>query len=197
MNKSILYILTLIGLVLTSCVPTKDMIYLQKNSPQENQVVTPSPQKPYRLQTNDILNINIKSIDTKLVEAFNYNNQSQLSNSTEGNYSRDFTYIDNVIQMNELAMTVNNPNAINTVYNTAYGDRNTLNDLINHLKEYLSEFDEKIATIEVIHGPNREGDIPHSLASIDKAKELLKYSPQYSFQNGLKEAVRWYWENLK
>ena len=76
MNKSILYILTLIGLVLTSCVPTKDMIYLQKNSSQENQVVTPSPQKPYHLQTNDNLNINIKSIDTKLVEAFNYNNQN-------------------------------------------------------------------------------------------------------------------------
>jgi UDP-N-acetylglucosamine 4-epimerase len=124
------------------------------------------------------------------------NHQSPIING-DGNHSRDFTYIDNVIQMNELAMTVNNPNAINTVYNTAYGDRNTLNDLINHLKEYLSEFDEKIAAIEVIHGPNREGDIPHSLASIDKAKELLKYSPQYSFQNGLKEAVKWYWENLK
>ena len=124
------------------------------------------------------------------------NHQSPIING-DGNYSRDFTYIDNVIQMNELAMTLNNPNAINTVYNTAYGDRNTLNDLINYLKEYLSEFDEKIATIEVIHGPNREGDIPHSLASIDKAKELLKYSPQFSFQNGLKEAVKWYWENLK
>ncbi len=94
MNKSILYILTLIGLVLTSCVPTKDMIYLQKNSPQENQVVTPSPQKPYRLQTNDILNINIKSIDNKLVEAFNYNNQSQLSNSTEGNYFNGYSIDD-------------------------------------------------------------------------------------------------------
>ena len=124
------------------------------------------------------------------------NHQSPIING-DGNYSRDFTYIDNVIQMNELAMTVNNPNAINTVYNTAYGDRNTLNDLIKCLKEYLSEFDEKIGAIEVIHGPNREGDIPHSLASIDKAKELLKYSPKYSFQNGLKEAVKWYWENLK
>lgn len=124
------------------------------------------------------------------------NHQSPIING-DGNYSRDFTYIDNVIQMNELAMTVNNPNAINTVYNTAFGDRNTLNDLINYLKEYLSEFDEKIASIEVIHGPNREGDIPHSLASIDKAKKLLNYSPQYSFQKGLKEAVKWYWENLK
>ena len=115
----------------------------------------------------------------------------------DGNYSRDFTYIDNVIQMNELAMTTKNPEAINTVYNTAFGDRNTLNDLVKYLKEYLSEFDPKIAEVPVIHGPKREGDIPHSLASIEKAKELLQYNPQFSFQKGLKEAVKWYWENLK
>lgn len=115
----------------------------------------------------------------------------------DGNYSRDFTYIDNVIQMNELAMTTQNPEAINTVYNTAVGDRNTLNDLMKYLKEYLAEFDATIATVEVIYGPNRAGDIPHSLASIDKAKKLLHYEPQYTFQKGLKEAVKWYWENLK
>ena len=99
--------------------------------------------------------------------------------------------------MNELAITVTNSEAINTVYNTAYGDRNTLNDLVKYLKEYLSEFDEKIIHIPIVYGPNRAGDIPHSLASIEKAKELLNYSPQYSFQKGLKEAVKWYWENLK
>ena len=115
----------------------------------------------------------------------------------DGNYSRDFTYIDNVIQMNELAMNTKNPEAINTVYNTAYGDRNTLNQLTSYLKQYLSEYDNKIADVAVIHGPNRAGDIPHSLASIEKAKKLLNYEPQYSFQNGLKEAVKWYWENLK
>lgn len=115
----------------------------------------------------------------------------------DGNYSRDFTYIDNVIQMNELAMTTRNPEAINTVYNTAYGDRTTLNDLIKYLKQYLSEFDPEIANVEVIYGPNRMGDIPHSLASIDKAKELLHYNPQFSIAQGLKEAVTWYWENLK
>lgn len=115
----------------------------------------------------------------------------------DGNYSRDFTYIDNVIQMNELAMTTKNPEALNTVYNTAFGDRNTLNDLTGYLKEYLSEYDSKIAEVKVIHGPNRAGDIPHSLASIEKAKKLLNYEPQYSFQNGLKEAVKWYWKNLK
>ncbi len=115
----------------------------------------------------------------------------------DGNHSRDFTYIDNVLQMNELAVTTANPKAINTVYNTAFGDRNTLNDLAKYLKEYLSEFDPKIAEVPVIHGPNRDGDIPHSLASIEKAKELLQYNPQFSFQKGLKEAVKWYWENLK
>jgi len=115
----------------------------------------------------------------------------------DGNYSRDFTYIDNVIQMNELAMTTQNPKALNTVYNTAFGDRTTLNDLIHHLKKYLSEFDPEIAAVDVIHGPNRMGDIPHSLASIDKAKELLHYNPQFSIAQGLKEAVKWYWENLK
>lgn len=115
----------------------------------------------------------------------------------DGMYSRDFTYIDNVIQMNELAMTTQNPLAINTVYNTAFGDRTTLNDMVFYLKKYLSDFDGSIADIEIIHGPNRAGDIPHSLASIEKAKTILNYNPKYSFQEGLKEAVKWYWENLK
>ncbi|MFZ4678810.1 MAG: SDR family oxidoreductase [Flavobacterium sp.] len=115
----------------------------------------------------------------------------------DGNFSRDFTYIDNVIHMNELAMLTQNPEAINTVYNTAFGDRTTLNDMVSYLKVYLSEFDSAIAGIDVVHGPNRVGDIPHSLASIDKAKKLLNYNPKYSFQAGLKEAVKWYWNNLK
>ena len=115
----------------------------------------------------------------------------------DGLFSRDFTYIDNVIQMNELAMLSDNPLAINTVFNTAFGDRTTLNDLVNYLKIYLSEFNLSIKDIQIIHGPNRVGDIPHSLASIEKAKQLLGYHPKYSFQEGLKEAVKWYWENLK
>jgi UDP-N-acetylglucosamine 4-epimerase len=114
----------------------------------------------------------------------------------DGNYSRDFTYIDNVIQMNELAMTTENPEAVNTVYNTAYGDRNTLNDLVGYLKAFLAEYDPKIAEVVIEYGPNRAGDIPHSLASIDKAKTILGYNPKYSLQDGLREAVGWYWENL-
>jgi len=114
-----------------------------------------------------------------------------------GDYSRDFTYIDNVIQMNERAMLTDNPKAINTVYNTAVGDRTTLNQLVNYLKEDLTNYDAKIAKVEVKHGPNRAGDIPHSLASIDKAKKLLGYKPTHTIQAGLKEALAWYWENLK
>lgn len=114
----------------------------------------------------------------------------------KGDFSRDFTYIDNVIQMNELAMLTQEPAAINTVFNTAVGDRTSLNDLVFYLKKYLSEFDSEIQNIEVIHGPERAGDIPHSLASIDKAKQLLNYNPSHTMEEGLKEAVKWYWEHL-
>lgn len=114
----------------------------------------------------------------------------------DGNHSRDFTYIDNVIQMNELAMTTQNLAALNTVYNTAFGAQNTLNNLVQYLKEYLSKYNPKISDVSIEYGPNRIGDIPHSLASIDKAKELLGYQPRYSLQDGLKEAIAWYWEHL-
>ena len=114
----------------------------------------------------------------------------------DGEYSRDFTYIDNVIQMNMLALATDNPEAVNQIYNTAYGERTTLNQLVACLKEYLSEFDAEIANVDVVHGPNRVGDIPHSLANVDKARRLLGYAPKYSMKEGLKEAVKWYWENL-
>ena len=115
----------------------------------------------------------------------------------DGEYSRDFTYIDNVIQMNVLAMESTNPDAVNQIYNTAFGERTTLHDLVKYLKEFLSEYDARIANIEPIHGPNRTGDIPHSLACIDKAKKLLGYNPLFSMRDGLKAACSWYWENLK
>lgn len=114
----------------------------------------------------------------------------------DGSFSRDFTYIDNVIQMNLLAMITDNPEAVNTVYNTAYGEQNNLKQLIEFLKELLVEYDSEIQNVEVKNGPNRLGDIPHSLASIEKAKNLLGYQPQYSLKTGLKEAVKWYWEHL-
>lgn len=124
------------------------------------------------------------------------NHQSPVVNG-DGNFSRDFTYIDNVIQMNERAMLTQNPEAINTVFNTAVGDRTTLNELLAYLKEFLSSFDPKIADVTIIHGENRIGDIPHSLASIEKAKKLLGYQPSHAIAKGLKEAVTWYWKNLQ
>ena len=114
-----------------------------------------------------------------------------------GDFSRDFTYIENVVQMNEKAMLATKNEAVNTVYNTAVGDRTTLNELVGYLKEFLTVLDPKIASVEIKHGPNRKGDIPHSLASIDKARNLLGYEPTHKIKEGLKEAVDWYWENLK
>lgn len=114
----------------------------------------------------------------------------------DGEYSRDFTYIDNIIQINMLALTTNNPTAVNQIYNAAFGERTTLNQLVAYLQEYLAEFDAEIAHIEPTHGPNRAGDIPHSLACIDKARTLLGYIPQFSMKQGLREAVKWYWENI-
>ena len=114
----------------------------------------------------------------------------------DGEYSRDFTYIDNVIQMNMCALTTTNPEAVNQIYNTAYGERTTLNQLVSYLKENLSKMDPEIESIDAVHGPNRVGDIPHSLACIDKAKRLLGYDPKYSMRQGLEECCRWYWDNL-
>lgn len=109
-----------------------------------------------------------------------------------GEFSRDFTYIDNVLQMNWLAMTTTNSEAVNTVYNTAVGERNTLLQLVETLRSILAETDPEIAKIEVIHGPERAGDIPHSLASIEKAARLLGYKPTHRLEEGLREAVSWY-----
>jgi UDP-N-acetylglucosamine 4-epimerase len=124
------------------------------------------------------------------------NHESPIMNG-DGTFSRDFTYIDNVIEANIKSLLTAHPEAINTVYNVAYGERTTLNKLVALLKEYLSEFDPAIKDIKVIYGPERAGDVPHSLASVDKAKELLGYNPKYDIKTGLKEAVKWYWDNLE
>ena len=115
----------------------------------------------------------------------------------DGAYSRDFTYIRNVVDMNLLALDTTDPAAVNQIYNTAFGERTTLNELVACMKEFLAEFDPAIAEVEPTHGPNRAGDIPHSLASIDKARRLLGYAPRYSMRAGLQEAIRWYWDNLR
>jgi UDP-N-acetylglucosamine 4-epimerase len=114
----------------------------------------------------------------------------------DGSFSRDFTYIDNVIQMNRLALFTENEAALNEVYNVAFGDSSTLNELYYELRANLSDYDSSVASLEPNYGPNRKGDIPHSLASIEKAKSLLGYDPKFSLKAGLKETVKWYWENV-
>ena len=113
----------------------------------------------------------------------------------DGSYSRDFTYIDNVVQANLLSL-VSHIKESNQVFNVAFGDRNTLKKLSNTLKELLSVYDSKIDKVEVLFGPNRFGDIPHSHADISKAKKIINYNPTHSLKDGLKESIEWYWKNL-
>lgn len=114
----------------------------------------------------------------------------------DGSVSRDFTYIDNVVQANNLAAVVTDKNALNQVYNVAHGERTSLNQLFFLIRGMAAEFDRKILDIEPTYGPARAGDIPHSLASVEKARNLLHYSPAFNVEQGLKEAVKWYWKNL-
>ena len=114
----------------------------------------------------------------------------------DGSYSRDFTYIENVIHINKLALFTDNQKALNEVYNVAYGESSTLNELYFSMRDNLAYFDSDISLLEPVYGPFRDGDIPHSLASISKAKELLDYNPQFSLKSGLKETLNWYWENV-
>lgn len=121
----------------------------------------------------------------------------------QGEYSRDFTYVANVIEANEKAMLANSENLLNKdgfrsqVFNVAYGGNTTLNALFDTLKGNLSRFNPAIATLEPQYGPYRDGDIPHSLASIEKARKLIGYDPQYSAEKGFELACEWYWNNLK
>ncbi|NEU08817.1 SDR family oxidoreductase [Flavihumibacter sp. R14] len=117
--------------------------------------------------------------------------ESPLINGT-GDYSRDFTYIDNVVQMNIKSALTENPEALNKVYNVAFGQKTTLNELVQILKSNLATYDPAIADIEITYGPLRNGDIPHSLASIDRAVNFLGYNPYYSIEMGLREALKWY-----
>tara|TARA_B100001250_G_scaffold149451_1_gene128046 strand:+ start:43009 stop:43998 length:990 start_codon:yes stop_codon:yes gene_type:complete len=114
----------------------------------------------------------------------------------DGTFSRDFTYIDNVILMNVLSICTTKKTAINKIYNTAVGSQTTINDLAILLKKYLSKYDAKINEIKLNYSDQREGDIPHSLASIQKAKEYLNYNPTHSLELGIKDSIDWYWNNI-
>lgn len=111
----------------------------------------------------------------------------------DGSQSRDFTYIENVIQANILAASTINPNALNQVYNIAYGEQTTLNDLLLTLKNAIPDSEKS----SIIYSEPRLGEVKHSLASIEKAKNLLNYNPEYNLQKGLEQAISWYLENKK
>jgi UDP-N-acetylglucosamine 4-epimerase len=115
----------------------------------------------------------------------------------DGTQSRDFTYIENVVAINQLALLVDHPEALNTVYNVAVGENTTLNQLYEHLLHHLSVLVPDIKQLKPVNGPPRTGDVKHSLASIDKARKLLGYQPAYNLGQGLAEAIPWYYEHLK
>ena len=130
----------------------------------------------------------------KFIKAF-MNHESPKING-DGSQTRDFTYIDNVIQANHLAGSTQNKDALNKVFNIACGDQSILLDLVENLRLLLSNFDSKIASVKITHGPERVGDVKHSLASIEKAQTLLNYQPTHNVSKGLNEAIEWYWNNL-
>jgi UDP-N-acetylglucosamine/UDP-N-acetylgalactosamine 4-epimerase len=104
----------------------------------------------------------------------------------DGNHSRDFTYVANAVQANILAMFTENADAVNQVYNIACGQQTSLNELFNQLKDFAG------SSLQPIYGPDRKGDVKHSLADISKAKKLLDYQPLISIQEGLQRTFNWY-----
>lgn len=110
----------------------------------------------------------------------------------DGSYSRDFTYIDNVLQMNYLAIKTKNSDAVNQIYNTAYGDRIKIKEMSKIIQNELGKYKKRVLEIPIKFGPKRIGDIAHSQANIQKAKKLLNYCPKYSFKTGIKKYINWY-----
>tara|TARA_B100002052_G_C15875055_1_gene596569 strand:- start:1759 stop:2760 length:1002 start_codon:yes stop_codon:yes gene_type:complete len=126
----------------------------------------------------------------KFINSF-LNFESPIING-DGFHSRDFTYIDNVIQINVLAILTSNKNALNQIYNVACGQRTNLNQLVEGIRENLKDYNYKLKNLKVINGKERDGDVLHSLASIEKAKTLLNYYPKFDFKKGLKKTISWY-----
>jgi UDP-N-acetylglucosamine 4-epimerase len=123
------------------------------------------------------------------------NHESPVING-DGLYSRDFTYIDNVVQANHLAALAGDQSAVNQVYNVAHGERTNLNELFDMIRQLIGKFDSEALNVKPVYGPNRAGDIPHSLASIEKAQRLLGYKPAQTVREGMAEAISWYRDNL-
>ncbi len=115
----------------------------------------------------------------------------------DGETSRDFTYIDNVLQANILAGTTNNQKAYGQAFNTAIGGRETLNNLYDAIKNGIQQELPNLKIKEPIYRDFRVGDIRHSNANIDKMKTLLGYEPTHTLEQGLKESIAWYIQDIK
>ena len=115
----------------------------------------------------------------------------------DGSYSRDFTYIDNVLKMNYLALTTKNEKAFGQVFNTAVGNRVSILEMTNEIIYGIKELIPNLGEVKINFGPTRDGDVQHSHADISKAKKILGYKPSYSFKEGLSESLDWYIKNLK
>ncbi len=110
----------------------------------------------------------------------------------DGETSRDFCYIDNVVQANVLAATAESPEAVNQVYNVAFGGRTTLNELYYGIRDLLSARQPELATLEPVYGAFRDGDVRHSQADISKAGQLLGYTPAFDVGEGLARTAAWF-----
>lgn len=128
---------------------------------------------------------------------FSFLNEESPVINGDGNYSRDFTFVENAIQANLKALLIENNDAINDVYNIAFGERTTLIELVNIIKACLTKYDSSTSSIDPKFGSVRSGDIPHSLASISKSRELLVYNPLFSVKDGLDLTMGWYVKNQK
>jgi UDP-N-acetylglucosamine 4-epimerase len=115
----------------------------------------------------------------------------------DGENSRDFCYVEDVVQANLLAACVDRPEAISQVYNIGGGHSTTLNHLFELIQEQVLQVSSTLTTTTPTHRQFREGDIRHSVAHIGKAKELLKYAPAYSVKEGLQKAANWYFGEIK
>lgn len=108
----------------------------------------------------------------------------------DGSYSRDFTYVENAVNANILALFSADQAAINQIYNIACGEQTSLLEMFNYLKDMVG------SDLQPYHGPERKGDVKHSLADISKATDLLGYKPAVTVKEGLKRSVEWYQQQL-
>jgi UDP-N-acetylglucosamine 4-epimerase len=108
-----------------------------------------------------------------------------------GDHSRDFTFVANAVQANIKALFTDNKEALNQVFNIACGEQTSLNELFQHIKEIAG------SDLAPIYGPERAGDVKHSLADITKARTFLGYQPEVTIREGLKTAFEWYRQHHK